>query len=109
MKGLGRKVSNFDKELWDKEAKNCVRDGVLLKFEQNKELRDYLLSTGEAYLVEASPSDSIWGIGLDAQAARQTKVEDWPGTNWLGEVLMDVRHYLRTIANEEGKEEKNDD
>ncbi|GEA13721.1 hypothetical protein KUL49_40960 [Alteromonas sp. KUL49] len=67
----------------------------MLKFSQNKTLKDFLLSTGERVLVEASPVDKIWGIGL---AADHTHVETpfkWQGLNLLGYALMEVRQQLR--------------
>mmetsp|Transcript_2290 Transcript_2290/g.3797 ORF Transcript_2290/g.3797 Transcript_2290/m.3797 type:complete len:184 (+) Transcript_2290:32-583(+) len=109
VKGLGRKVRNFDGKLWNKEAKNIVRDGCLLKFRQNKTMNETLLSTGNKMLVEASPHDSIWGIGLDAAAARKVKEEDWPGTNWLGQVLMEVREILRKEENNNNNNDEDDD
>ena len=65
------------------------------KFSQNDELKEFLLSTGDAILVEASPYDRIWGIGLyPAQAAMGT-VDQWRGLNLLGCALMEVRDWLR--------------
>lgn len=93
VKGLGRAVSNFDADLWNKNARSAVRDGCYLKFSQNKAMGDVLLKTGTQHLVEASPSDRIWGIGFSAADALGN-LEKW-GTNWLGEVLMEVRDMLR--------------
>jgi ribA/ribD-fused uncharacterized protein len=107
--GLGRKVRGFDAKLWNQEAKNIVKRGCLLKFRQNKEMCEVLLSTGHKKLVEASPHDSIWGIGLDARAARQTAEKDWPGTNWLGEVLMEVRDQLRKELDDDADSRSDDD
>lgn len=95
VKALGRRVRNFDVAQWNANAKAAVRDGVLLKFEQNADIKDILLATGDKVLVEASPHDAIWGIGLAEADAKRTPEERWPGTNWLGEVLMDVRTILR--------------
>ena len=58
-------------------------------------LRKALLETEDAFLAEANPKDSIWGIGLDAETARQTNYYDWPGENFLGKILMEVRDELR--------------
>jgi ribA/ribD-fused uncharacterized protein len=63
-----KKVRNFDAETWNKHARDIVREGCLLKFKQNPEMREVLLNTGDATLVEASPHDAIWGIGYDAAA-----------------------------------------
>ena len=64
MKALGRKVRNFDPQVWDKLKYSIVLNGNYYKFTQNKEMMDFLLSTGDKILVEASPVDTIWGIGL---------------------------------------------
>jgi len=67
------------------------------KFSQNKHLKDYIVGTGDRSVVEASPSDFIWGIGLDEEAARQQAPETWPGLNLLGKVLERVRDDLRRV------------
>lgn len=95
VKALGRRVRNFDKDKWDAVARQCVRDGVVLKFRQNAALRDVLLATGEKMMVEASPTDAIWGIGLSEERALSTPPAQWPGTNWLGLVLNEARTILR--------------
>mmetsp|Transcript_15564 Transcript_15564/g.41775 ORF Transcript_15564/g.41775 Transcript_15564/m.41775 type:complete len:444 (+) Transcript_15564:1999-3330(+) len=95
-KALGRCVANFDDATWSAVSRDRMFDACLLKFSQNPRARNFLLSTGDALLVEASPYDSVWGIGLSAADARRMPREQWPGTNWLGEVLMRVRS---TLAN----------
>ena len=72
--------------------------GNLAKFGQHPELRTFLLGTGQRVLVEASPRDRIWGIGLtrDDPAARDPA--RWPGLNLLGFALMDVRDALRPVS-----------
>lgn len=92
-KMLGRNVKNFDQDLWNKNAKNIVICGCYLKFTQNESLKEYLLSTGNRILVEASASDNIWGIGISILAAKSGK--PWKGTNWLGECLMKVRSLIK--------------
>ena len=91
-KMLGRKVKKFDQDIWNKNAKNIVICGCYLKFTQNELLKEYLISTGARTLVEASPNDSIWGIGISILAAKSGK--PWNGTNWLGECLMIVRYLI---------------
>ena len=90
-KALGRKVKNFDAEKWNDVAKAFVYTGNMEKFNQNPKLKQILLDTDGTTLVEASPYDKIWGIGLDEKTAKVTPVEKWPGTNWLGEVLTSLR------------------
>ena len=66
-KALGRQIKNFKQETWDKAKYKIVLDGNLLKFSQNEELKQFLLSTGDKILVEASPYDKVWGIGMSAE------------------------------------------
>jgi ribA/ribD-fused uncharacterized protein len=94
-KKMGREVRNFDPDIWNKNARDIVYSGCLLKFSQNEEIKNFLLSTGDSVLVEASPYDQIWGIGISVKQA--TKGVQWRGTNWLGECLMRVRNTLRNI------------
>jgi hypothetical protein len=92
IKQLGRKVKNYDDEKWSKQRYEIVVLGNYLKFNQNKELRIWLLSTGNQLLVEASPTDKIWGIGLSVQDAYAGK--QWDGENLLGKAIMEVREKL---------------
>ena len=96
-KKLGRKVKGFEPTLWDEKKLDIVVEGNKAKFGQNPELKEYLLSTDDAILVEASPYDNIWGIGMDRDTAINCKVEDWKGENLLGCALMEVRDYLRNM------------
>lgn len=95
IKSFGRKVQNFDDNIWRNQCCNIVTTGCLLKFSQNHELKDILLSTNDSYLAEASPYDRIWGTGLNAYNTHNTPRNKWSGTNWLGHCLMDVRSELR--------------
>ena len=94
VKTIGRKVANFYEELWDQEKTTIVRLGNILKFSQNAELEGILLDTGDAVLVEASPYDSIWGIGMKDSHPNAYNPSKWKGENLLGFVLMDVRKIL---------------
>ncbi|CAJ1314645.1 NADAR family protein [Paenibacillus nuruki] len=93
-KALGRQIQRFDDELWNREAKNIVYRGNHAKFTQNPELLLVLLATAGQTLVEASPSDRIWGIGLSEDDPRIHQRATWRGTNWLGEVLIQLREDL---------------
>ncbi|QNF33661.1 NADAR family protein [Adhaeribacter swui] len=94
-KALGRKVKNFDQAIWEKERYPIVVNGNLAKFQQHPDLKAFLLNTKERVLVEASPVDSIWGIGLAADDERASKPEKWEGLNLLGFALMETRDILR--------------
>lgn len=94
-KSLGRKVKNFDPKLWDEQKYEIVRKANLLKFSQNEAFKEFLLSTIDKILVEASPYDTIWGIGmLEADPKAQDPLH-WNGENLLGFSLMEVRDELR--------------
>lgn len=91
VKTLGRKVSDFDIEVWDKHKIKIVVEGNILKFSQNPDLETFLLNTKQRILTEVSPVDEIWGVGLSKES---TKIEDpnnWRGENLLGFALMKVR------------------
>jgi ribA/ribD-fused uncharacterized protein len=93
-KALGRGVLNFDDKIWRKNCRRLVTEGNLAKFGQNEALRQFLLATGDQVLVEASPYDRIWGIGLKAIDEKAQDPETWQGQNLLGFALMDVRAEL---------------
>lgn len=97
-KKLGRLIKGFVPEVWDAQKLDIVVNGNKAKFSQNPELKEFLLSTGEAILVEASPYDRIWGIGLDREQAQQGGIASWRGENLLGCALMEVRDWLRGAA-----------
>ena len=92
-KFYGRKVKNFNDEVWNAHKFSIVRKGNLLKFTQHPKLGEYLLSTAPALLVEASPYDSIWGIGKSVQDPSIDDTGDW-GENLLGKALTLVRSSL---------------
>ena len=90
-KALGRMVSDFDPDRWNEVARHIVFAGNVAKFTQNNQLKEAVLKTKGTILVEASPYDKIWGIGLKQSDPRALKRETWRGSNWLGEVLTKVR------------------
>ena len=95
IKKLGREVKNFDERTWDAVKYDVVVDGNMAKFSQNPELKPFLLSTGNAKLVEASPVDRIWGVGLAENDPSITDEAKWRGLNLLGKALMAVRARLK--------------
>jgi ribA/ribD-fused uncharacterized protein len=94
-KALGRQVRGFDEQRWAEHRFDVVVAANMAKFSQHPLLRDFLAGTGSRVLVEASPRDRIWGIGLPADDERATTPERWPGLNLLGFALMEVRHQVR--------------
>jgi ribA/ribD-fused uncharacterized protein len=94
IKELGRQIKNFDQSKWDEVKYEVVKNGNVYKFNQNKKLKDYLLSTGDRVIVEASPTDSIWGIGLSQDATHVDNPHTWKGQNLLGFAIMETRDIL---------------
>jgi ribA/ribD-fused uncharacterized protein len=98
-KFIGRSVQNFDSQKWNEISRLVVYRGNLAKFGQNVHLWQKLSGTGNKIIVEASPFDRVWGIGLGLEHGKE--LEDmslWDGTNWLGEAIMQVRSDLRALG-----------
>ncbi|KAL9088693.1 MAG: hypothetical protein Q9159_002944 [Coniocarpon cinnabarinum] len=107
-KQLGREVKNFDSNIWNEHKVSIVGNGNYLKFQQgvshhqgsnpeprpDSTLRGLLLETGEKEIVEASPTDRIWGIGFSIEDAPSSDRSQW-GENLQGKSLMDARDKLR--------------
>ena len=93
-KKLGRRVQGYDDAVWKACCYDVVVRGNAAKFFQNEKLHDFLNSTGDKVLVEASPKDSVWGIGLDENSPDAINPKRWQGTNLLGFALMEVRDIL---------------
>ena len=93
-KALGRAVKNFEQAVWDENAFRIVVEANFHKFDQNEAIGNYLVSTKQRVLVEASPKDAIWGIGLDVNAEGIENPENWRGKNLLGFALMEARQQL---------------
>ncbi|KAL5004439.1 hypothetical protein ScPMuIL_017895 [Solemya velum] len=90
-KALGRKIQNFDSDLWDSNCIGIVKKGNIAKFSSNNRLKQRLYDTCPKILVEASPYDTIWGIGLKEDDPAAWQKDTWRGQNLLGQVLTDVR------------------
>lgn len=93
-KKIGRSVKDFDLPAWESERFDIVVRGSLAKFGQHPALLDYLAGTRARVLVEASPYDRIWGIGLAADDPRAATASTWKGLNLLGFALIEARHQL---------------
>ena len=90
-KSAGRRVGDFDEATWAAHRYDLVVVANDAKFGQNPPLRRFLDGTGDHVLVEASPHDRIWGIGLSADQPEARTPTEWRGENLLGFALMDVR------------------
>ncbi len=100
IKELGREVSNFNQQIWDHFKHHVVRYATYCKFRNNKELLDLLLSTYPKTIVEASPYDKVWGIGLSEDDERAQQRSTWQGDNLLGEILTNFRdEYIEKKGN----------
>lgn len=97
-KKLGRQVRGFDEPMWNRERFELVVQGNMAKFGQHSDLRAYLLATGRSVLVEASPTDRVWGVGLGASNELATDPQRWRGENLLGFALMEARSRLAAMA-----------
>ncbi|WPD22539.1 MAG: NADAR family protein [Candidatus Electrothrix scaldis] len=93
-KKIGRTVQGFQQEEWDKHCTEIAIQGNIAKFGQNKAILTYLLATKNKVLVEASPYDKVWGIGLGYDAKGIGNPLAWRGKNLLGFALMEVRARL---------------
>lgn len=98
-KKLGREVLNFENDVWNQHRMDIVVEGNVFKFSQNKDLETFLLNTKDRILVEASPVDEIWGIGLSKDSEKIHNPNNWRGLNLLGFALMEVRDRLMDVQN----------
>lgn len=94
VKRFGREIVHFDEAVWQAHRFDIVVRGNLAKFTQNPDLCAYLRQTGEQVIVEASPADAIWGIGVAEGHPYLANPKLWPGLNLLGFALMAVRDQL---------------
>ena len=94
-KRLGRHVRLFDPKPWCSECEHIVLHGNLAKFSQNEEMRLALIQTGDRRLAEASPHDTLWGIGLSARHSRASSPDSWCSQNLLGQTLENAREFFR--------------
>ena len=97
IKVLGRQVRHFVENRWQKHRMRTVITGNFHKFMGNEDLKAFLISTGDKILVEASPYDTVWGIGMKEDSPDCCNPRLWKGENLLGFALMDVREKLFRI------------
>lgn len=97
-KDLGRQVLGFDEQTWNDRRFEIVKTGNIHKFNQHPRLADFLVKTGDRILVEASPLDTVWGIGLSQDSNHIGDIYAWRGLNLLGFVLMETRDFLQRFG-----------
>lgn len=95
VKEQGRLVQHFDPAVWDQHKYDIVMEGNYHKFTQHAVLKGFLLSTGDKVLVEASPVDPVWGIGMSSDHPDAGNPAKWRGENLLGFALMEVRDKIK--------------
>ncbi|MNT06649.1 Swarming motility protein YbiA [compost metagenome] len=93
-KALGRQVLGFKEDTWLAHRYDIVTRANQAKFGQNPELREFLAQTGSRVIVEASPVDRIWGVGMAQDDEHIDNPNLWRGLNLLGFALMQVRDEL---------------
>lgn len=96
IKALGREVKGFDDAVWTANREQIVYTGLKAKFRDDQELREKLLSTGDAILAECAVHDRVWGIGLSMKDPNRFDMDKWRGLSLLGKLLMQVRDELRS-------------
>jgi len=100
-KRLGRKVKNFDADVWNAHARDLVYMGNYWKFTQHDPSKQFLDSVGQRTIVEGADYDPVWGVKL---AWDNPKIEDdsnWAGTNWLGQCIMRVREDIKSHGSDQ--------
>lgn len=95
VKQLGRQIKGFNETIWNENKFEIVKKGNIHKFSLNTSLKQFLIGTGNRIIVEASPNDTIWGIGLTQDSKGIEDPHTWRGKNLLGFALMEVRDFLR--------------
>ena len=97
VKGLGRQIENYDESIWDRDRFDKMVYVNELKFSQNPFYGKALLNTENRIIVEASPYDKIWGVGLLEDDPLILDEKNWKGLNLLGKALREVRSKMNEI------------
>ena len=101
-KELGQQVKGYNEEAWARVREDAMIRACYLKFSQNPDFGKALLATGDRIIVEASPIDTIWGVGLAEKDPLILDERNWKGLNLLGKSLMKVREMLNKDAEHPG-------
>lgn len=97
-KDIGREVAGYDEKTWSNIRMSVMIHVNYLKFDQNHDIFTELMATEDKILVEASPYDLIWGVGLGEEDSLILDQNNWRGANLLGKALMQVRKSLKTFV-----------
>ena len=95
---IGQGANGFDSTIWNGMKQVVAYRGLLAKFSQNENLKQQLLDTGNAYLVECAHKDIIWACGIRLTEEERFDISKWRGQNILGFALMEVRNTIRPKA-----------
>ena len=90
----GRRVKNYNQEKWDEKKFDIVVRGNVYKFMSNPDLKKQLLATGDKIIVEGSPTDTVWGVGLHYANSKIEDEKNWDGENLLGKAIMKARELI---------------
>lgn len=101
-KDLGREVKGYNEEMWKAERFECVGHGIFSKFDQNLELKRFLLQfPSDTIFAEAAPWDKNWGIGMGPDDPDALDIYKWKGTNLLGKLIGQTRLSFSVKYNDE--------
>lgn len=108
IKKLGRKVKNYDENTWNQHKRSYVAKGNYEKFNQNTELKQALLNTGNTIMVEANPFDKVWACALKEYDPNATSPSKWKGQNLLGKILTNLREkFILDMKNDLNNQKRN--
>jgi len=93
-KFLGRQVRGFDQAIWMEKCQDIMVPALVSKFRQDMYSLNCMVDSGDSIIVEASPFDKVWGIGMTKDDPRATDPSKWEGQNLLGIVLMKARDII---------------
>lgn len=91
---ISKDFSQAQKKEWSARGVVVMQEGLMAKFGQNTDLKDFLLSTGKDIIAEAS-TDPYWSCGRRLEDDRVFKTDKWSGQNMMGKLLQEVRESLR--------------
>lgn len=94
-KQIGRSIRGYDEAVWEDDRMPMMIEIVFQKAIQDDSTRAHLMATGTAVIVEASPHDPVWGIGLSENDPASLDPSLWKGRNLLGRAWMAAREHIR--------------